>query len=397
MSQEASDLILSEIINKVLDSYVLPEAQTVPFLTLDSAIQSQDLGLLDIANFEGVELRHIEVVKQNVDNLCGYHALFSLIETVNYLRLKNPTRPWKISDIPSFWKFHFRTTDSLLKLSVHYSSFKMWRYREIRYGDLERDFLKVLIRQDSFFSSQFEQTAEFFPQLITINYQFGNILENTRYLEEVQTAIEASVASDKEQVMCFILGITNHWVSFLAHKSPSGYEFYYFDSRNVPYMKYDDAQIENYINKTDRKRRKLGKPHLTKFQRMVGTQFVKDLQSLIQLLMGCFLGTNSLNEAVINHKFTELTQLFEMAPGSGLDRLQFVLDNSAPPMHIYDDFVKGLINIPRSRLSKALKKRLSQWLQEMKSVLKSNKRRTWETSFFEKHIVNVISSYLASA
>mmetsp|Transcript_9814 Transcript_9814/g.19317 ORF Transcript_9814/g.19317 Transcript_9814/m.19317 type:complete len:397 (-) Transcript_9814:912-2102(-) len=394
MSQAASDLILSEIINSVLDSYTVLGPGTATSLTLDSAIQTQDLAILDIANFEGVELRHVKVVKQHQGGLCGYHALYNIIETVNYLRLKNATRPWKIADIPSFWKFHFRTTDSLLRISVNYSSFKMWSYREVRFGDLERDFLKALIRQDSFFSNQFETSASFVPQLFTIGYQFGNIIENTRYLEEIQTAIEACIASDKEHVICFMLGITNHWVSFIAHKCAGGFEFYYFDSRNVPYLQYDEAQIEAYLNKNDRIRRRKGQPFMTKFQRMVGSQFVRDLQNLLKLLMGCFLGTNSLNQAMVVHKFTELKQLFEMAPGTDLERLQFVLDTGAPPMHIYDDFVRGLLNIPRKRLSRDLKKQLKMWIQEMTKTLQSSRKRTWETTFFEKHIVNVIANYL---
>jgi hypothetical protein len=394
MSQEASDDILRSILNSVLTSYDLAESQSTPFLTLDSAIQTQDLSLLDIANYEGAELRHVKVVKQFADNICGYHALYNLVETVHYLRLKNPKRAWKVAEVPSFWKFHFRTTESLLKQSVNYSSFKMWSDRNVRYGDLERDFLKELMVNDSFFVSQLKATADYVPQLFVINYQFYNILESTRYLEGVQNAIEAAVNSSKEEVLCFMLGITNHWVSFVAHKTPSGFEFYYFDSRNRPYLQYGDAQIAGYVDRIDRIRRRLGKPFLTKFQRMVSTQFVKDLQSLLKLLMGCFLGTNSLCEAVITHKFAELTQLFEMAPGTGLSRLQFVLDTGAPPKHIYDDFVKGLINIPLPRLSIALKQQLVTWLEEMDRDLRASRKRTWETSFFEKYVVGVIASYL---
>lgn len=48
---------------------------------------------------------------------------------------------------------------------------------------------------------------------------------------------------DKHYVFVMMLGITNHWASFIAYKYNDVVEFFYFDSRNRDYLEWSDEQI----------------------------------------------------------------------------------------------------------------------------------------------------------
>jgi hypothetical protein len=48
---------------------------------------------------------------------------------------------------------------------------------------------------------------------------------------------------DVHKVAVFMLGITNHWSSLLAHKYNDKIEFWYFDSRDADYITMTKEEI----------------------------------------------------------------------------------------------------------------------------------------------------------
>jgi len=66
-----------------------------------------------------------------------------------------------------------------------------------------------------------------------------------------------------------MLGITNHWAVLIAHRVGSFKEFYYLDSKNINYINWGEAEIEQYLDKRNAKRIREGRTPLTTFQRFV--------------------------------------------------------------------------------------------------------------------------------
>ena len=44
------------------------------------------------------------------------------------------------------------------------------------------------------------------------------------------------------------MGITNHWVSMLAHKFNDKIEFWYFDSKNRDYLAWNKDETSKWYN-----------------------------------------------------------------------------------------------------------------------------------------------------
>ena len=44
-----------------------------------------------------------------------------------------------------------------------------------------------------------------------------------------------------------MMGVTNHWVSMMAHKFNKKVEFYLFDSRNINCMKWTLEEIRTWL------------------------------------------------------------------------------------------------------------------------------------------------------
>ena len=125
MASEAAAEVVEEAVRAVLDSYELVillrvKNRPVPGLSLAQAVTAQGLEVMETLEFKDsrgatVPLTHLKVIKQHVPNLCGYHSLYNVLETVRYIKLKNPERKWKVADSASFWKFHFRTTNFIVE------------------------------------------------------------------------------------------------------------------------------------------------------------------------------------------------------------------------------------------------------------------------------------------
>ena len=62
------------------------------------------------------------------------------------------------------------------------------------------------------------------------------------------------------------MAVTNHWLSFLAHKIDGKTEFIVFDSRNIDYMKYNEKEIWDFTFNLAKKRAKEGRKPWSKFK-----------------------------------------------------------------------------------------------------------------------------------
>jgi len=51
------------------------------------------------------------------------------------------------------------------------------------------------------------------------------------------------------KIFVCMMGVTNHWVSFMAHKYNGDVEFWYFDSSNDDFLEMNDEEIQALVRK----------------------------------------------------------------------------------------------------------------------------------------------------
>ena len=406
MASEAASSVLGELIDSVIDSYELVILLRVknrppPALTLTQAIAAQGLEVLDSTPYPSstgpVSLTHLKVIKQHVPNLCGYHSLYNVLESVRYLKLKNGGRRWKVADMSSFWKFHFRTTKFIAEECVRRGDDHYWKVRNARHGDLERCFLKYLLQGNDHLIENFESTREFFSQLHVIGFQFGSLQMERGDVMKVQRAIDDFLVAKGEGVLGFMMGVTNHWVSLVAHCVGGFREFVFLDSRNRNYLKFDEAAIVSLYETVQRERIETGRKPLNNWELTVAHQGVKDIQSAVHILMECLTGRTTLPQVVVTHKVQHLLQNFEETPGdSFIEKLETFFRAGFPAKFIYDDYVAHLLSYPQSALSPPCKQRLSQWTHNCdEAIRKGYSRASWEAKYFHQLVVGKLRAYLA--
>jgi hypothetical protein len=66
-----------------------------------------------------------------------------------------------------------------------------------------------------------------------------------------------------------MMGVTNHWVSLLAHKYNDRVEFCFFDSNNRNCWNWNEAQRKLWLQKKNEKRIKQNKKPLDTFKMWV--------------------------------------------------------------------------------------------------------------------------------
>lgn len=62
-----------------------------------------------------------------------------------------------------------------------------------------------------------------------------------------------------------MMGVTQHWTSFLAHKYNDKIEFYFFDSYNEVTLLWDDNKINNFLEEEKIEREKEGRKPYNEF------------------------------------------------------------------------------------------------------------------------------------
>jgi len=78
------------------------------FATKNPEIQTETLE----SDFEEkiAELKQVKCIEQIVYNLCGYHAIFNLIQLAGFLKTGDGYFLERLLDSKVFWQFHFIQT-----------------------------------------------------------------------------------------------------------------------------------------------------------------------------------------------------------------------------------------------------------------------------------------------
>lgn len=407
MASEAAAEVVEEVVQAVMDSYELVillrvKNRPVPSLTLVQAVTAQGLEVMETLEFKDsrgaiVPLTHLKVIKQHVPNLCGYHSLYNVLETVRYLKLKNPERRWKIADSASFWKFHFRTTNFIVEEALRRGNEHYWTVRNARYGDLERCFLKYLLQGNDHIMQHFERTNEFVSQLHTFAYQFNALMLERGEVLKQQESIDFFRTTRTECVLGFMMGVTNHWVSLVAHHIGGYREYFFLDSRNRPYLHFTEEQIVQLYEEIGQERVHLGKKPFTNWELTVAHQGVKDIQQSVRILMSCLVGQTTLPQVVVSCKVQHLLDNFDQMPGdSFLDRLELFFEAGFPAKFIHDDYVVHFLSYPVAALTQENRNRLGAWVRKCDEALRQGfGRSSWEAKFFHQLVINKLRVYLA--
>jgi hypothetical protein len=263
-----------------------------------------------------VHLKQLKVHQQFIGNLCGYHTLFNLKTVLGALSQQNVEAPFDILDAAKFWDYHFKSTVTLDK---HAETNKLnrekypWSYRNIRWGDLERSFMKVLTEQNLEFQNLFQSNKKIKATYDVFQFQFGRILYGNDWLEIFERDL-ADFANTKDKnvhhIKFILMGITNHWSVLLAHKYNDKTEFWLLDSKNLDYLLWNKEKIMEYLNMRNEEKKKYGQPLMNTFQLWVAENSYEDHQTTVKLLVDCMLGNTTLKHFIAHVHANDLKKNF---------------------------------------------------------------------------------------
>ena len=253
---------------------------------------------------------HIKVHQQFIYNLCGFHMLFTSLNLVNYIASGYISYLINVNDSKSFWIFHSRIRKFLWKFSQenNLTEMKNWRKDWCFDGDLERNFLKAIMKSNEEFISSFCNSYGFRIKYFTVMYQAGNFINNFQSLMQLQVIIDdfsRIKKSESNQVLVFYIGACNHWIGFIAHKINGKKEYIYFDSRNKDYLEWKNREVDTYIKEiAERYKNKTGKEMLD-FFKIAHRQCISDIQNVMKFLIQCLEGKSNFVNYYFNNIFIE--------------------------------------------------------------------------------------------
>ncbi|CAD8137740.1 unnamed protein product [Paramecium pentaurelia] len=283
---------------------------------------------------------HILVHKQNVPNLCGYHATYNLIQCVQSIKYKIPPLFYNIA---AFWTYVKRTQDFLRQYRNKYqldSTIWPWRDSDIEKGDFERTYLKSCLHAKPLFKTTFQneiiQDIKYLVTNDTIFFQYGNVIngynERVALQKKFDQFKEFKPQNNEELIQTYMLGVTNHWICFVAYKCIQGTQFIVMDSRNRDFFLWNQQQIRDFLQQDQLERPKRGQNPLNQFYLDLYEQGMKDLQQIITLLISWITGQTKLESYVSNQKIrvflNPLIELLEISQNEYLN-LKFNNQNEA--------------------------------------------------------------------
>ncbi|KAL4435335.1 hypothetical protein ABPG74_022818 [Tetrahymena malaccensis] len=260
-------------------------------------------------------LYHAKVHQQFVANVCGYHASFNILEVMEALKEQRLNRELRILSSGEFWKYKNEITQFIWQHKLKYEPKNdkfPWRQQDVHQGDFERTYLNICLKKHPRFNQALCDQKNFQVMYYSWEYQFGRIVLGDYQQKELQQMMDQFIKFNKKNqhlVFVMMLGITNHWGSFIAHKCNENIEFWFFDSRNRDYLLWDDEQIEQWCIEAQEKRKKLGQKPWSEFDKQVQTTCVHDIQESLETLCQCLLGNMTLHDYQSNNLF----QVFEKA------------------------------------------------------------------------------------
>jgi hypothetical protein len=277
--------------------------------TINTKIMSglSSLETIDVYNFPNNasltpththRLRQLKVVQQIVYNLCGYHAIFSLIQFASYIKTGDFYFLERMLDKKVFYQFHTLTKKFLhvyAKNTLQNQATYPWDYKSIEFGDYERTYNDVLHLHHGLYLDVFQDETNCLLKYRTLEFQFGRFVTSTEELTQFQFEIneflEQKLKPGQRSGFYLQLGVTNHWLAFIVIKYSDQIEFFLLDSQNRLNFNKTDAEIENYIKiRAVERVEKEGKKKWDRWQVTVNTQALKDRNLLCDLLTKSFCG-----------------------------------------------------------------------------------------------------------
>lgn len=137
-------------------------------------------------------LRQLKVVQQIVYNLCGYHAIFSLIQFASYIKTGDTYFLERMLDKKVFYQFHTLTKKFLHaygKKTGQNNSTYPWDYKSIEFGDYERTYNDCLHLHHGLYLDVFQNETNCLLKSRTLQFQFGRFVTSTEELTQFQYEI----------------------------------------------------------------------------------------------------------------------------------------------------------------------------------------------------------------
>ena len=269
-------------------------------------------------------VNHVKVANQHVYNLCGYHVMHSFIKFSRMFKLsscKATTDQERqnlgalvfdamaaINQSSSFWQFHFKMTGFLEEfvrkypdrfLREHYP----WRHSDLQHGDYERLYNEIFFEYHPLYKEMLHSDKHTLVVSRKLQMQFGRLIDSHEVLTATQIDINEFLEdkTHEKKIFFMLVAATNHWVGFSAIVIRDEISFFYFDSQNVDYIGWDEAQIEKHAEEYKPKFK--GNAATKNFKCMTYKKRIADIQIIVDWLPRLFIGDMTIFDYLFNHHF----------------------------------------------------------------------------------------------
>ena len=208
-------------------------------------------------NYALPELTHLKVLQQNVNNICGFHALWNakcmvraLLDGDAEVGASGSSKSGcggQLFNKPEFWKHNLKIVDQVLRCNnnLYVTDTDKQEMKEDPECPLDRQHLKYLLLTDPEILT-LTSTNEAFIQMSPFFAGFGLMNMDKEEVGQIQAKINSfQNTSDKDAIFVLFIGATSHWVTIVVHKKKhqSSLKFYLLDSSNLEYLNCEEDQI----------------------------------------------------------------------------------------------------------------------------------------------------------
>ena len=268
---------------------------------------------------ESCIIHFYKVVFQYSINLCGFHALYSILNYIQYRKAKTDKESifflQEIFNRSHFWSFHKSSVDFLInKMNLEIPSKKQL----VNLGPLERNQFKYLVQNVKEYKSIMSTTNNIYIDLTFAFYGFGIFQGMSKHeVLHLQNQITSFVkANHKLNILVIVLGITNHWSVLILEKEKNSFnvDFKYFDSKQIEeiFLLYkDEKKIEEFILERDRQKQNYGHKPIDKWGFTVAKQWFEDINKIMHIIFNAVYNHISICSVIIEEQIRNVISSFE--------------------------------------------------------------------------------------
>lgn len=285
------------------------------------------------------EITEYFTYQQKGGNICGFYALFNVVNFVMYLKTNNEEYLKKMNSVWEFWSFHYNSMQYLLNnLKIEPSGVKSL----LNGGPLERYQFNFLLQKNKEISSAISSDNNYNITFSRFFYGFGRVNGLSQIeVKNIQKEIDTFLNFDGEKNMKFrknlciiLLGITNHWNILLIERNFSNLikpnKYYFLDSRNYPEifsMSNDESKKQKFINCCIQKAIMFSGKEPNSWWVHCLPYWIEDMNKAMLILKQIFEGTTTLCDVFMNQNIDSLLKSFEEKTLIQLDEGTIKLDN----------------------------------------------------------------------